>query len=142
MKIYNRKDFTYGLIMCCALPVRVVIAVQDMMQEGEVGSFLWVLALIGIAARYLSNACNSAAYDEEKPDIRRRMTARRLMFGKWDTVAEGVGPVIAALSSLVSFALPEVSLLLLLAAILCIFGYEQLLTKKIREILRWEREGR
>lgn len=138
MKIYNRRDFVYGLIMCCAVPARVVIAVQDM-RDGEVGSFLWVLALIGIAARYLFNACNESAYDMEQPEVRRRMQARQERFGRWDAAAEGIGPVIAALSVLCGFALPEVSLLLLLAAILCIFGYEQLITTKIREILRKER---
>ena len=142
MKIYHRKDFIYGLIMCCALPVRLVIAVQDITQDGEIGSFLWVLALIGIAARYLTNGCGEKAYDTEKPEVRRREQARKLVFGKLDAVAEGCGPMLAALSSLVAFALPEGSLLLLLAAILCIFGYEQLITKKTREILRWEREDR
>ena len=62
MKIYNRKDFIFGIIMCLALPGRLMDGIQQW-NDGEVGGLLWVAAVLAIAGRYFYNACNKT-YNE------------------------------------------------------------------------------
>lgn len=137
MKIYNRKDFAFGIIMFLTVPGRILDGLQQW-NEGEAGGLLWVAVVLAIAAKYFYSAC-SKAYNEINPgakDLRQRAGQRR--FGRLCGATETAGLVMVALSVISQFAIPEightVSVLLLLFAVVYIIWFERAIQKTGRKI--------
>ena len=80
MKIYNRKDFVYGIIMCLALPGRLLDGIQQW-KEGEAGGLLWVAVVLAIAGKYFYNACNKVYNETDTAALELRRRAAPLWPG-------------------------------------------------------------
>lgn len=141
MKIYSRKDFIFGLIMCLALPGRILDGVQQW-NEGEVGGMLWVAAVLAIAGKYFYNACSKVYNETDTAALELRRRAEKRRFGRFCMPVEFVGILLTILSVVSQFAIPEiggtVSFLLLLVAVVYIIWFEQAIHKAGRKIQREE----
>jgi len=137
MKIYNRKDFIFGLIMCLALPGRLLDGVQQW-NEGEVGGMLWVAAVLAIAGKYFYNACSKVYNETDTAALELRRRAEKRRFGRFCRPVETVGILLTVLSVVAQFAVPviggTVSFILLLVAVVYIIWFEQAIHKAGRKI--------
>ena len=141
MKIYNRKDFIFGIIMCLALPGRLMDGIQQW-NDGEVGGLLWVAAVLAIAGRYFYNACNKTYNETDTAALELRRRAEKRRFGRFCLLVECVGILLTILSVVAQFVIPEigatVSFVLLLVAVVYIIWFEQAIHKAGRKIQREE----
>ena len=141
MKIYSRKDFVFGIIMCLALPGRLLDGIQQW-NEGEVGGLLWVAAVLAIAGRYFYNACNKVYNETDTAALELRRRAEKRRFGRFCLPVESIGILLTILSVVTQFAIPEiggtVSFVLLLVAVVYIIWFEQAIHKAGRKIQREE----
>jgi len=141
MKIYSRKNFIFGIIMCLALPGRLLDGIQQW-NEGEVGGFLWVAAVLAIAGKYFYNACSKVYNETDTAALELRRRAEKRRFGRLCLPVELIGILLALLSVVSQFAIPEiggtVSFILLLAAVVYIIWFEQAIHKAGRKIQREE----
>ena len=141
MKIYNRKDFVYGIIMCLALPGRLLDGIQQW-KEGEAGGLLWVAVVLAIAGKYFYNACNKVYNETDTAALVLRRRAEQRRFGRGCRPVEFICILLVILSVVTQFAIPEiggvVSFILLLVAVVYIIWFEQAVQKAGRKIQREE----
>ena len=141
MKIYSRKDFAFGIIMCLAMPGRILDGIQQW-SEGEVGGMLWVAAVLAIAGKYFYSACSKVYNETDTSALKLRRRAEQRRFGRFCLPVECVGILLTILSVITQFAVAEfgatVSFILLLVAVVYLIWFEQAVHKAGRKIQREE----